>query len=458
MTDDLNLNLDMDMDFGFELDLVPAAEASEAFRKLSQGRNALDPDDVGFRVASTSKNAFFSWDAPTVETGTEKPLPEVTAADNVVALRGMIIKTRFGFSLFDNDANKMVCKTTAASYDGEVIESSMPLIRPIFQPYQSKGSDEKLHTPSRDLGRYPTMGSRGQSCEDCVLSGNHYLADADVTQGKGLCRLTGQVLMVVMAVGVSTTKNKTINGKPTQVTELTWKNVVDMTKTQYDDDDNPVEVPRFRPSNGKGQFFVVNLKLGRASIMSEVNSDRLRLDLSATPYLPMDDELYSLRDYLSELWESERFKSLKAVTQNRADKRFVYTIPTEVYLVKPTPDTKTTSIGPSSEALPVFRPAPELFGEDPQAQQRLVRIALGTYLSERALYKVTESDLPKPGALKSAGVSSERTLEASSSKGLPAPKPIEQAEPAKSAAPAPLPEANGRSKDKTLELLNNFPS
>lgn len=173
-----------------------------------------DPDDFIFRRLKTSagKNfVFFHQDEEGKDTN-------VVAQDKVIGFRGVPIKTRFGFSLYDAANQTTACRTTGLVLpSGSKVDSSHPMTMPVYSPAMIGDESNTAPRPRPEVFALNPIGSRGKSCAECVQAGEHILVNlhesGDPAQSKtNYCGLQSSILFAVFQVGIL--KPEMRNGSP----------------------------------------------------------------------------------------------------------------------------------------------------------------------------------------------------------------------------------------------------
>lgn len=393
MTDLTNLN-----ELDFELDYRDESELSDFFLQTQQSsKSGLDPDDVSFRKVKNGE--FFLWNKPRyTKEKEENEIPELTSADQVVAVRGILIKAQFGFNFYEEGNNVPICQTTQADYGSERLTHHLPLLNPIYQPFGSKNDPERIVMPREELYRYNLQGARGKSCAQCVIDGDHYKGtiaqNGARAEFKGdICSFTCGVFFCVYSLGVLVSNDKMLpSRKVVKVKSIEWKNVSDMVSEVIDSDGNTLQIPRFgREGEDTGSPFIIRVRPSVSGAFSKVNGKDFHIDRAHGSYLPPDNELFTLKDYLEYLRADPVCKRNQVVRQTK-DNRIVYRMPTDIYFVKASEDSSRGLI--SSNGVPVFHPLMNDY--DSQSVDKMVAFAHHVYQSERKLSGNIPEPLPRP--------------------------------------------------------------
>lgn len=214
--------------------------------KAEEFRTMPDPDNVAFRVLTQSAqgSTVFSWYRPGT---TYRELSE-----DVVGLRGYIVKCRSGMFLWSKSTDKdekgkkkpPVCSTTSAQVQDDVVVSSYPFWYPSVY-YANQYNTTNI--PDEYLVESKAMGSRGQSCADCVANKQHILEEDQTTS---ICGIQTQLLFYVTEIGVlqrKLSKNEV---------NLVWKKAGD-----------------FKDETGEqvlGDGFIVNMPISKSVLRKKV--------------------------------------------------------------------------------------------------------------------------------------------------------------------------------------------
>jgi len=417
-------------------------ESSAFLAQTLVSTSTTEPDLVGFREVSVSQ--FFSWKTPRYESEEENQLPEIGPSDLIVAVRGIILKPQFGFALLDQDEQGkwvVVCKTKEAFFRGSKqhihYAHELPLAIPEFQPFASKKDARGLHTFSISSNNAVPVGSRGESCAQCVAAGHHIIGEPKIRDGRvevRACGFSGNLLFCVFEAGRLVKRTVTNSrGKPVEVQELRWIDVTTAKRPSLDVDGNEVEVPMFveRP-------FVIRLKLSRSTTFL---SPAFKLDSLAHPYVP--ERVESLSRYLYSLARSQDIFEVSS-DDPFMDGRTLYGAPTEIYFVSTSPDTiSQAGLMPTQGYAPVFARAPIATAEE------WLEAAWETYRLERSLTPAGINGEPRPRPIGQIPVFAEPA---------PAPQALRSAEPQvlRSAELQALPTPNNRA-ERIKSMLDNLP-
>jgi hypothetical protein len=159
-----------------------------------------DPDDFIFRALKTAKGQNFTF----FHHGEDGKETSIVDRQDVFALRGVPIKMRFGYSLFDGGSTN-ICRTVGAQIGDRRIQTTHPLARPIYSPGLI-GDNVSENTPRQEIIALNPIGSRGKSCAECVSSGDHIHLNEPKKEGDpttpSYCSLQTSVIFCVFEVGI----------------------------------------------------------------------------------------------------------------------------------------------------------------------------------------------------------------------------------------------------------------
>lgn len=370
MSDLTNLNNSALAADGFDgIEFLPQTDARvQASQALeSQLTRKADADDKAFRGVKASKNATLQWFTRDAN-GNDTNIPELFTP--VYAVRGVIIKAKFGMGLFDSVAKQGVCSTISAQIEGlPKVESYHPMHLPIYGPAQYNAKN----TPHPQIIHFNTVGSRGQTCEDCVRSGNHVkVHDPIQTKGGKMetpkpdeCGGNCSLLFCVMSIGFGVPNNLL------QKMEVEWVDVVD-----YKDP---------RGNQIYNSPFMLNLSIPK-SVATVQLGKKLQVQTEPASYVPNNS--VTLKTYLDQLI-SDRLVSLAKADKDKhgVELRYIYQAVTEMHLAQPAQGFENQMI----TGYPVFRSV-----KDKDVVQNLpvwINTGWKVYENERMAFKTGDQSL-----------------------------------------------------------------
>lgn len=169
----------------------------------------------------------------------------------VVGLRGFVLKAKDGFSLgekTDNDGYTTICSTTKCTVGSYTYNNSRPSPYPLNKWMKEYGGNG-ANTQIKSMG---FMGSRGQTCADCIAQGNN-VKGVNAEGKPNMCGLRTGLLFAVTEVGKSSKKSST-GIEWVKITELK-----DEDETQMFDKPVILNIetsPAVSGSGGKNEVFV----------------------------------------------------------------------------------------------------------------------------------------------------------------------------------------------------------
>lgn len=197
---------------------APDEVQAKAESDRKRGGFEVDPDsnafpvvNLGAKIESISwkdENERSIWEDAVVYRPNSSKTKQLEGL--VVGLSFVIIRLRSGYFHFDNVNKEFLCKTIAAfPEDGEEFNtfSDLPLSEPTVSP--SEYNDQT--TPTRQVVRKGTYGSKGMFCADCVRQGLNvkYVEDESGESQPQYCKGTGDILVAVTGVYVKFADKKT---------------------------------------------------------------------------------------------------------------------------------------------------------------------------------------------------------------------------------------------------------
>ena len=320
MTNDLTLQGAFDEDL---FDFVDGGDttAGALLREMEQMNQKPSPEDVAFRQCSPHGRENIQW------TGRNSKTPELLG-ENILAVRGVLVKSRFGFFLYDQELGKPVCSTismcpTRASSvdqspdeDGE-IRDRLPMPIPFYSPFNYGDKT----TPHPDVERLGLMGSRGKTCAECVQSGEAIIPSTNGTSAPSACGMNAGVVFCVTQVGIGKANNVTSKW------EIEWVNAVD-----------------YRNNAGEQVWqtpFCITLRLSKSTTNYSIG-DKMPAIRQPNSYTPADVLTY--KDYIETLTSNHAYKE---------DTKFgvVWLAVTEMYASEKAPQSLNAAI----RSIPTFR-------------------------------------------------------------------------------------------------------
>jgi hypothetical protein len=354
-----------------------------------------------------------SWKLPisAAERAKGKKSPqEILPFHQFVAIRGIPLGFRYGFSLTEGsgDEFKVHCTTTKVEehlgQNSRTIEDRFPLEIPLSRVYQKKAEPNQPNNWFNNHPHIEVYGSRPpvgmpesysgtpRKCKDCVLAGEHYIGTEEEFKSAvqtPTCRMSGYLLFAVTHLGSqdsSELMNDPVNGK----IKVTWQAVKDAKlTTEVDGQRVPLDRPFILKIEGLGSSQQSAIGTGQYDWSIETQAD------TNTSILPAVEKLYSAGDFFKYI-NDPRFIGIRSRKLNNG--MLAYPVVTEVYTGK----LKEEKNG--SKYIPVFRPVtdPEVIdnGMGLKSQDWLIS-ALQTLQYERSLVNANEQVLP-PAAMSAA--------------------------------------------------------
>jgi len=195
------------------------------------------------------------------------------------ALKGVIVMTRYGLSLYDSEQNKGMCRTTKIEPNNLPSHvDPLPMPSPMYSP---QAYDSNPPEPSPELTRWNPYGSRGFSCVECVNTNRHVntYVDKNGVPHTDTCGLNTMVLMCVYQIGYK----KTIPSKGVELIE--WVNTQDI-----------VDAEGNHPYADEPLF--VNLSISRMPVMKSIGPKLSIKNASKGGYIP--DNAQTLNTFMRE--------------------------------------------------------------------------------------------------------------------------------------------------------------
>jgi hypothetical protein len=355
---------DINQEVEFEdLDFTPVEDSAlDELVSLSESFDySLDIDDVAFRRISAAKNLAFTTYLRDPKTKKETEIPEVPGG--VVALRGVIVKARFGFQLYNSIAKSYVCNTTKAILpSGKTIQNSHPMIRAVWSPAVVPKDGQNENTPRPEVIAMSPIGRANGPCVSCIQAGKHIIKHEAKEGGDkpriDYCGLSSSVLFCVMAFALPRVVYK--DGAP--YTSFQWFNVAD-----YQDQFG---------AKPYSQPFIVNLSLSRF-----ISTTRLgkRLQVRTSPYNDIPRDVQTLDSFLKQCHDA----GLVKVARVKGEEELVYGTVVEVFASQPT-EQYEKDVSDMVKCIPVFsaQTDPEITGGNEKIST-WIKTAWQCYLTEK---------------------------------------------------------------------------
>lgn len=170
---------------------------------------------VPFQIVKTTDKQF------------QIPNPFIEGAQPVPvkAVRGMILNWSHYLSMYDGLEKKNVCRTISSKFGSGNV-----------QAYIGRTADYDKENrvsciPSRALEILQLKGKRGQTCTECVKSGNHviFAGEPDYQDGQtnATCGQNVSVIFFVTHFGIEVSSVVTVNGRKQSQSSMEWVQVVD---------------------------------------------------------------------------------------------------------------------------------------------------------------------------------------------------------------------------------------
>lgn len=338
----------------FEFELVPLEDTLSGQILKQTQRAVSDPLSQAFpRKVKATANTDIQWQDPTAETDIKEVPFEIQA------VRGIMLSSAFGFMLYDDKENKVVCTTVSAEPMGAKITKSQPMSRPIYSPVMYNTEN----TPATELKHWNPMGSRGEYCAECVFNKRHELIGDD---GKPrTCGLTSSVLFYVLAVG-SRHFNRTSKEVSTR-----WTNLVDVDAEGVKIFPKPV---------------ILDIQISRFGVMKSLTPGKLMVkNVNSGGMAPEDAQ--TLRQFV----ESAENRG-KVIAETRTGLNVINGI-VEMYAAQPA-DAYTNSVSAMIKSIPVFS-----INEDAALNENLsstIKAGLREYVAQMSQYNAVEYGKPVP--------------------------------------------------------------
>ena len=361
----LALNLDQ---FESLLDNDKPNEVDSLLLKMTaEKQSTVDIDTVAFETTTINgkriykAQTYVQW----VKVGDKnaQPLFQIPLP---IAIRGFIIKAKDGYVLWPSDETKKamaaeskdnagtvpppICHTVSCEVRGEVFPSKTPSPFPLSR-YQSSGKASSV--PRSEIVDLKLMGSRGESCADCIFAGRN-------KDGTKECDLDVSILFAVTEIGKRSSNAEGIEWLP--VTEL------------KDDDGNKVYdkpviiyIQSSKTAHGSGNKNTVWDNVAKTSYGISTNAN------GGPKHIPSDVQLFY------PYWNTINQEGL--VTSTNIHPKLPYTVKayTEMYLA--TPEKGVAYLN----SLPVFRTVSSV-NADPTLRSKLLE-SIKLYIEGYETYK-----------------------------------------------------------------------
>jgi hypothetical protein len=269
-----------------------------------------DPDDFIFRALKTAKGQNFTF----FHHGEDGKETSIVDRQDVFALRGVPIKMRFGYSLFDGGSTN-ICRTVGAQIGDRRIQSTHPLARPIYSPGLI-GDNVSENTPRQEIIALNPIGSRGKSCAECVSSGEHIHLNEPKKEGDpttpSYCSLQTSVIFCVFEVGILKPELK--NGIPYDGVE--W-----------------IKASEFKNVYGAPMAdgpFIANIRMSKKAATVSISNKRLQPLVE--PFNAIPAQVKTTSQVIRALYDNNLVKPMKI----RGNDELMYMLVSEVWAGRPT--------------------------------------------------------------------------------------------------------------------------
>lgn len=293
----------------------PESEEAGFFQMTAATVRKPDYESMAFRTIEASKERSMFWHIP----GTE--MREVQ--QDVIALRGVIIKPRFGFSLYDSQNKRTNCYTVAIEPDrGPHVQDRQPMQMPIYSPqkYKTPGVADDL------VSYYNPIGAKGISCVECVRRGENiikYVDDKGNAQTDE-CGLNSSLIFAVMQLGISK------QNLAARKIELSWVNVLDL----KDIEGNQIY----------NSPFVANIRISRMPVTKAIGKNLQVKNATTGGYSPVDAQ--TLGAFLRQMHN-------EGLVRPARGGKVIYNSVVEMHVAQPT-EAYAKDLSNLIKAIPVF--------------------------------------------------------------------------------------------------------
>ena len=320
---------------GYDINFfAPGEEISDQSAALDHAKELSlpgNPDDFAFPMVLASAKDQFVWR----EKDSNGQYIEKVKSQNIIALKGCIIKLQTGYSLFDGAEKVGICQTVSsvAQMSGKVKPGSYPIIAKAWGPAQfartSPGEDKPALNPeivasmppgqpSRETLRFSPVGSRGKSCEECVAANEHIYFNESDTSKPFFCRSRSRLIMAVFAVGVR--KSELDPNTQSVVETVEWVNcpdAVDYVGRPLFDDQSPVQI--------------ISIPFNRTQ--ATISKSRRRFLPKTAPEFPINQMAMTLSQYQMDALQTNKVVARRL--PNREEDDLIWMEPVSITLTPP---------------------------------------------------------------------------------------------------------------------------